>query len=304
MNSLFYFKKREFLCFLCLAFSYLGIMTSSQGNPKSNKKEEKKVQIGEEMQEELQGSLNFQGVDDFKGQAQELYHRALVFYQEGDFEKAREFFGDALRIESEHPWILYNLGLTEFQLENSFMALALWRKSLFLSPLHPYARQAMKIPLNGLKETKDSSLWDLFRSKILSYFSLNFILITSLIFFSISGFLFVRRYRLYKEEQEGRDRFKWVPLLSFFVYFLCLLFFSLGGMKFFDVFHPRATVIVESTALRVGPKEEDNVLLTLKGGEEVILKKKEKEWSRVISERGAAGWVMDSDLFQTSGRFF
>lgn len=312
ISSLFFFKKKWFFFLLFLFSYYLEAEEPFQDKLKIQEKREKNGVMEEEFQGEAQNSSNLQArnpeakAGELQAEAQEFYERALVSYQEGSFEQAKSLFEQALVVEPEHPWILYNLGLAEFQLKNSSMALALWRKALFLSPLHPYVRKALDLHAKTVKKSQNQSSWMFFKNKILSYFSLNFILMTTWLLFFLSGCLIIRNFKFNKEEnKEEEEDFKRAPsFLSVFIFFLFFLSFSLSGLKLFDVLHPRATVIVDSTSLRVGPKEEDNILLTLKGGTEVFLKKKEKDWFRVISEDGTAGWMISSDLFQTSGRFF
>ena len=242
----------------------------------------------------------------FSKSAKELYHEALLNYREKNFSKSKELFYNALKKKENHPSILYNLALTEFQTKNYGMALALWRKTLSLFPLHTPTRKslilAQELTQPSLRE-ENLGYGEVFRNRILSYFTLNSILFSSFLLLFISGLLLLHHFK--KKYQRTFDEGEKKSIVSFFSYFVLTLFLIssfLSGAKVYDHMKPRATIIISSTTLRLGPREEDNALLELKEGAEVIFREKRKKWLRVISSNGTMGWIVDSSAFQTSGK--
>lgn len=301
--------------FVCLSCSFLfSLLTLAESNtelqvPRESKLDEKKGtrhRFSNETHKNLSTSTQSTQEDHQTRteRLKSLYQKALVHYQEQEFHSSKELFYRALEEQEDNPAILYNLGLVEFKTQNPYLALAFWRKTLFLSPLHPWVRQALKTYHEQKEAHLDKKFWPLFREKVLSYFSLHFILGVSLILMTLSGFLFIRHQKWsYEKKNDSVSSSPFVPSwLRSFIFFL--FFFSLGlsGFKVLEAIQPRATVIIDSSPLRIGPKEEDNILLNVEGGSEVILKQKKQKWFRVISDSGASGWVLSSSLFQTSGR--
>ena len=65
-------------------------------------------------------------------------------YQEKDFKKAQEIFLPLLQEAPDNPALLYNSGLTEYQLGNFGMALGLWRKARILDQSMTQVKQAIE----------------------------------------------------------------------------------------------------------------------------------------------------------------
>jgi uncharacterized protein YgiM (DUF1202 family) len=77
---------------------------------------------------------------------------------------------------------------------------------------------------------------------------------------------------------------------------------GLSLMKLSVSLKTRATVIAKKASARSLPTEEGVALFELNGGSEVLIRRRDKDWSQVQNSEGSSGWVANSELFITSQR--
>lgn len=235
-----------------------------------------------------------------------LYHEAIRNYQEKKWDQAREIFSEILETKDLEKNInpsslFYNIGLNEYQTKNYAKALGWFRKAIFSSPLLFKARKAIHQSELQLKMENKKGLWHMFRNRVFSYFSLNTILTITFLFLSFFLFLMFRPSKTNFETEVHSKNQSIFSTLHFLSAFLLLISLTLSGFKIYDSLNPWATVISPEAKLRVAPGAENNILLDLKPGTEVLLKEKKDEWLRVLSSKGTMGWIEESFLFQTTG---
>lgn len=236
--------------------------------------------------------------------ATDVYQKGLQLYQSKDYAAARDQFKSAWQLEPASAMALYNWGLAEAQLGNPSMALAAWRKALYLRPDLLPAQAALDFVLaqSSVGAQLAADPWESFRQNILMRFSMTQGLFVSLILLLAAGWLglkFAGQYRLALREELPLPPVPWVAIL------LTLAFLTaqtLSGVKIYDHFQPRATVIVPSTQVRSVPNAEGTALFEVMGGSEVLVKRKNGDWSQVKYPGGLTGWIETQNLFHTSGR--
>ena len=83
-----------------------------------------------------------------------------------------------------------------------------------------------------------------------------------------------------------------------------ILLFSivLSVMKLDVSLKTRATVVVKNTSAKSLPTNEGVGLFDLNGGSEVLIRRRDKDWSQVQNSEGSSGWVKNSEIFVTSQR--
>lgn len=237
--------------------------------------------------------------------AAEAYQQGLTLYQSRNFSKAREHFRQAWNNEPQNPLVLYNWGLSEYQLENNGMALAAWRKALFLDPDLEPASNAIEFLLATTSVGSTSyrgGYWESFRDRILSRISINQIFFLTLIFMACCGWLVIRylgQRKLAVNEEMPLPPIPWVGI-GLLVVFLALQ--TTAALKVYDYFTPRATVIARTVTVKSAPTKESSTLFEIYEGSEVLLKRKASDWSQVKYPGGLTGWVESQSLFHTSGR--
>ena len=64
----------------------------------------------------------------------------------------------------------------------------------------------------------------------------------------------------------------------------------------------RATVIQAHVSARSLPSDDGVGLFEMNGGSEVIVKRRNGDWSQVQNSDGASGWLRKDEIFVTSGR--
>ncbi len=237
--------------------------------------------------------------------AAESYQLGLRHYQEKDFSQARDQFQQAWSSEPQNPLILYNWGLSEYQLKNNGMALAAWRKALFLDPDLEPASRAIEFLMATSSIGNISSPrghWERFRRHILSRMSINQVFFLTLVFMACCGWILIRylgQRRLAVEEEFPLPPIPWVGI-GLFVGFLAFQVTAI--LKVYDYFTPRATVVTETVKVKSAPTSESSTLFEVYEGSEVLLKRRASDWSQVKYPGGLTGWVKSQSLFHTSGR--
>lgn len=237
--------------------------------------------------------------------AMEAYQKGLQSFQTQEYEDAKNFFQYAWEKSPKSALSLYNWGLAEHKLGNQGMALAAWRKALFLSPGLKPVKEAMEFlfansSLPGLQRNQNH--WETFRESVLIRFSFQSLFAMTLILFLISGWkaiqYFGQRYLAIEKELSLPG----IPWSGAFFLVLFLGAVSLIGLKVFDYTNPRATVIQQTATVRSAPTASSSSLFEIYEGAEVLLKRKQPQWSQVKYPGGLTGWVENQSLFHTSGQ--
>lgn len=236
--------------------------------------------------------------------ANEFYQAGIQSYQNNEFEKACEFFEQAWQQEHGNPLILYNWGLSEYKLENYGMAAAAWRKALSISPRFPQAQKALEfaspqLPSSPMSSSED---WEVLRSRVLNKFSLEHFLTLMTILLLFSGWAslnYLGRRRKAIQDEKPMPPFPTLAVILSALFLVSLLF---SGLKTYDHFTPRATIIQQSAVIRSLPDSQANELFKLEGGAEVIIRRSANEWTQITYPGGMTGWVPREALFHTSGR--
>lgn len=240
-----------------------------------------------------------------KVSAVEAYQKGLKLFQEKEFKSASEQFHSAYEVEPHNPYVLYNWGLSEFELGNKGMALAAWRKALFLEPDLTPAVNAIEFLTSTTSigaANFHHSYWEIFRQKVLARISVNQSIFISLIFLATFGWLAIRYFgqrRLAVEEELPLPPIPWLAI-SLLLVFIVLQ--STAVLKIYDYFTPRATVITSTVTVKSAPTSDASSLFEIYEGSEVLLKRKITDWSQVKYPGGLTGWVESQNLFHTSGR--
>ena len=123
-----------------------------------------------------------------------IYQAGIQSFQKGELTKAQDLFLQALEKSPDNKFILYNLGLTDFQLEQRGRAVGAWRRALYIDPDFSLARQAYSFALRkmGPLHSGTSNSWEAFRQDILSWLSLDRGLAVTALFLLIGGVFLIR----------------------------------------------------------------------------------------------------------------
>ena len=225
-------------------------------------------------------------------------------YEKGFYEKAEQFFLQALETSPQNAAILTNLGLVKYRKRERGHAVGLWRKALTMDPHFEPARQALSYSLKELPALPSSpihSRWEKFRKLFLIQMPFSFYMSCCLISFLLASIPLIRYW-----SQKRRSKLQHFipasfPLKSPFLFFISFVSFALASMQTLDQLQTRATIIKERVPAYLAPSLQQPELFFLFAGGEVLVKKNAENWVQVQSAQGMTGWVPRKFLFYTSG---
>lgn len=226
-------------------------------------------------------------------------------YQEKNFEAAIEHFGASLKLQPESTATLTDLGLSYYQLQQKGLAIAYFRRALFIDPSLPTASAALKFALSELeiKEIPHQiETYERLRSSVLNSVSLGGLhLLTALLMFSV-GFIWLRFWGRRRRSLEAEEALPPLPLVGIFLTLGFLVSLSLTALKIYDLSMPRATIIAEKVSAQIAPGDGQNALFELYAGFEVLISNTSQGWTQVRYPGGLTGWVKNDSLMPTSGQ--
>lgn len=235
----------------------------------------------------------------------EAFNSGVNFYRQKKYPEARDAFSRSVELRPENTSALVNLALAQFQVGEKNYAMALLRKTIYISPDFSTAKAALNFIFTQtqLKEIPhEIQILEQVRNLFLNPLSLrSYLSLTALMFFA-AGWLILKyfglRRRAFKEE-------KIIPQPSVITLILSFIFvavFTLTILKAIDYYTPRGTIILEKVTVHSAPTDQSTNIFDLYGGLEVILKQTDGDWVQVSYPGALTGWIPKSSLLQTSGR--
>lgn len=232
-----------------------------------------------------------------------LFQKGLAAYHNKQFQEARDAYRKLIEEGVVSAPLLHNLALAEFQLDQKPLALALWRKALSVDSSYRAARTSRdftesKLQVRGFeRDPLSDSL-----KRTLEFISLYEALWLIALLLAATGWLWIRyaadrRFAL--EEERPLPGF---PVAAISLSVICLFCFGLLATKINQDLQTRATVIQAHVSARSLPSDDGVGLFDLNGGTEVLVKRKNGDWSQVQNSDGASGWLRKDEIFVTSGR--
>jgi tetratricopeptide (TPR) repeat protein len=232
-----------------------------------------------------------------------LFQKGLAAYQNKQYQEAADAYQKLLSEGVVSAPLLHNLALAEYQLDQKPLALALWRKALDIDPGYRAARTSRDIAESKLQVRsfdRDPLSDSLHRT--LEFVSLQEILWLIALLLGATGWLWIRyasERRFALQEERPLPGFPVAAISLSVISALCL---GLLTAKINQELQTRATVIQAHVSARSLPSDDGVALFDLNGGTEVLVKRKNGDWSQVQNSEGASGWLRKDEIFVTSGR--
>jgi len=249
-------------------------------------------------------SLNLTAPSVFAGEpsGENLFQKGLAAYQNKQFAEARDHFQNLIEQNTVSAPLLHNLALTHFQLDQAPMALALWRKALTIDPGFRPARAGrdfaeLKLQVRGFERDRISESIQ----RNLEFISLHESLWIIALLLAGTGGLWIRYWADRRHALDEEAPLPPFPGAAAGLTVALLACLGLSAMKFRMSLKTRATVVVKKASARSLPAQEGVSLFEVNGGSEVLLRRRDKEWSQVQNSEGSSGWVSNHELFITSG---
>lgn len=225
-------------------------------------------------------------------------------YQAEDFAAAKSSIEETLKTHTRNSYLIYNLGLTEYKLGKTGLALGLWRKALFINPRFNEPRQAIDFAVSHMQtkpltQNTDSTLvW--LEKLITKYLNFNYLWPAFLICFFLFGMGLIRYLGAKKKAFENDQA---SPVLSTKTIVFLVLAICLGVMNFFsysDLVSTKATVVEKSSPIKTGPNDDFATLFEIPEGTEVLIRDKANDWYKIEDPAGRIGWAQGAQLFVTN----
>lgn len=239
-----------------------------------------------------------------QGSFEESFNFGVQSYNEKKYQEAADSFTKALEFDDSNPSALTNLALTQFQLGQKPIAIALLRKALNQEPDFVTALSALDY-IKTQYEIKEIphkiEFWEDFRLKFLSPFSLSSFLTLSALFLFVSGWFILTYVGQRRISVEKNNPFPSFPILGFILSVLFFISVLLSTLKYFDTTVPRGTVIEEKALVLAAPDEKSVNLFEVYGGSEVIIEQFKDDWVQITYPGGMTGWIKGQALLTTTG---
>lgn len=211
-------------------------------------------------------------------------------YQAKNYEESKQIFTSLSKEHPDNPQLLFNLGLSEFQLQNPGLALGLWRKAISLDKSFTPTQRAINYVESLLFPDKQNSSFtnNLYnKAENLSLHFWFFLSLTSAFIF----FWYILEYRV---------KFKKSPLSwPIWIYTLpvpMILSTSLLFLIYKDQCRIKATVIEKNRFTYANPSLDAPSLYKLKEGQLVFVEKFHGKWTQIRTLSGSPSWIPSSSL--------
>ncbi len=220
----------------------------------------------------------------------------IAAYKTKDFEKAKEAFTTLAQQHPNHPALLYNLGLAEYQQGRFGMALGLWRKARTLDADMTPADQAISFTEEQLFPDKNNKTFIITILHTLLSLPLWFWWLLSLGSFAVAGW-----WSLEYGVKRRLTPNLWPSWLYFvFPFFIFTTIFA--TLDYLDHTQVSATIVQKDLETRVDPSETAPTLAPLEEGQVVSVEKHLAGWVQVRTQNGAPGWVPQNSVIEFKGR--
>lgn len=211
-------------------------------------------------------------------------------YQAKNYEDAKRIFTSLSKEHPDNPHLLFNLGLSEFQLQNPGLALGLWRKAKSLDKSFTPTQKAINYAEGLLfPDKQNSSFINNLYNKTKSL-SLHFWIFLSLIS-TFTFFWYVLEYKV-KLKKTLLSWPVWTYILLAPMILSTTLFFSI----YKDQNQIKATVIEKNRLTYANPSTDSPSLYELREGQLVFVEKFHGKWVQIRTLSGSPSWTPLSSL--------
>lgn len=230
---------------------------------------------------------------------------ALKSYQDQDFEGAKNSLDSQLQNHSNDSVLLYNLGLVEYKLGKVGLALAYWRKALYINPSLSLAKEALDFAMSQSQQppmVSESSTWGWIYSKIISLLSFHIVFPIFLILFLLTTRGFSKHLGERKKALLNDDPLPQMSINMLLCSFLTVVFLVLASVLFYDLNLTKATITkATSASVRLSPSVESGSIYEIPEGTQVIIRDTQNGWYKIEDPLGRSGWADQNELFITTG---
>ena len=229
--------------------------------------------------------------------------QGLEYYHQEQYQQANEIFQSLLNTYPNNASLLFNLGLTQYQLGHRSMALGLWHKAVDQNPYLTKASQAidftqkqMKVPISPITYNERFQKWLPFSWDI--YF----------FFMALAGFVFMW-FKIQYLSDVFFNKTTLLDALPTHLIVLGIVFMLATLLTILKVENDtilKAIVISDQVDMQVAPSYDTASFFTLAEGSNVVIKQTKDDWIQVSylegQDRQQVGWVPRKNVFHYAGK--
>lgn len=287
LSSLMMVAMKKMVLFLFLCFSLL-----AQANPPETAA--KNPEPGAALEEPAVELQN----------AKEGFTMGLQFFQKQKFDLAEEAFLKSIQFDPINKYSLLNLGLSALQNNRPGLAIAAWRRAIFVDPSMDEAHKSLDLTYKQIPHAKPKSrsiLSGPFKTDFLDRINLDFLSTLVTVLFILTGLSLVRFFALRKKAFDRDLELPSVPTRLYGYVALFVLFVALTSLKVISVNTTLATLIEPTQAVYTSPNLDSSTMFELREGQEILLNQINNDWAFIKYPGGLSGWVPKRSIFIHSG---
>lgn len=228
-------------------------------------------------------------------QNEALFNRATTVYNEGDYNKAIEYYQQILENGKHSPELYFNLGNAYYKLNQIGPSIYYYEKALLLDPndgeILNNLSYAQNMRLDAI-DTMPKTLAERIYSATVNHLTFDGWGYMATLFVM----LFVLCYLAYYFFQQAqKKRLTFIASMSFLILGLCALFFAYIQFQKFNKENP---AIIFSKEVRVlsEPNKRSQEVFALHEGTKVNVLDSLDNWRKVRIADGQTGWLSSEDL--------
>lgn len=230
-----------------------------------------------------------------KGQSEGLFTQATDAYNDGDYEKAIEFYNSILENGQHSAALYFNLGNSHYKLNEIASSIYFYEKALLLRPKDPeilnnlgYAQNMTLDAIETMPETGLSKIYKMVTNKLSfdqwAYVGIGFI------------FLFVILYILfYYFQYSSRKRWAFIGSIASLFIAIITIVFAFVQYNDFNQDQP-AIVFADEIGIKAEPNAQSNEVFVLHAGTKVNVLDGLNAWKKIRIPDGKTGWISSSDI--------
>ena len=204
------------------------------------------------------------------------FQTANQFYDQGKFAEAKQGYESLARTGNRSAALFYNLGNTEYRLNNPGAAILNYERALALELSHPEARANLAFVRSKTGAKTEARSLRLFAPFHPNHYALGAAAAAWIALFSLATLAFKRK--------TGTAWFIAIPALLVAAY-------CTGGIWFYDQDRNLAVVIAEHTKAQFAPADSSTITDTLPVGSTVRILRNRGAWIYCRLPNKNSGWI-------------
>ncbi|WP_026808602.1 tetratricopeptide repeat protein [Arenibacter latericius] len=228
-------------------------------------------------------------------QNQELFEKATTFYNDGEYEEARDNYLKILENGAHSAALYFNLGNTYYKLNDIAPSIYYYEKALLLNPSDQdilnnlsFAKNMTLDAIEPLPKTTISK----FYNKVTGYLTFDQWAYTAIVFM----FLFVGLYiAFYYFRYSTQKRIAFIFSLIFLILSLTASTLSYVQYNRYNSERP-AIIYVEQAPIKPEPNNRSQAIFNLHAGTKVQVVEEMQDWKKIELADGKTGWLLSNEI--------